>query len=85
MKILAIYDNGGETLDRYTVVVDNTTDDTMHDMLGLSEGGDAYSQWTTGQYFDGGRPNKHLGKLVNFTTLSGKTQAHIARRIFGDQ
>ena len=85
MKIIAIYDNGGETLDRYTVVIDNTTDDTLHDMLGLSEGGEGFSQWTTGQYYGGGQPNKHLGRLVQFTTLSGKTQKHIALRVFGDQ
>lgn len=87
MKIIGIYDNGGKTLDRYTVVIDNTTDDPMHDMLGLSEGSDGFSQWTSGQWFKGsdGVRNTHLGKRIRFEDLSGPTQKHIALRVFGDQ
>lgn len=86
MKILAIFDNGGATLDRYTVVTNMTGAGIQYDMLGLSEGGDGFSQWTVGYYYENnGRLNRHLGKRVQFTDLSEETQAHIARRIFGDR
>lgn len=81
MKIIAIYDNGGRTLDRYTVVTSLTGAGIMFDMLGLSEGGDGFSQWTVGQYNVTGS-NRHLGKKVHFEELSEATQAHIAGRIF---
>ena len=51
MKIRAIYDNGGKTLDRYTVVIDDnaeTFDGKWWTMLGLSEGGVGFSQFTEG-------------------------------------
>ena len=84
MKILAIYDNGGATIDRYTVVTSLTGAGIQYDMLGLSEGGEAFSQWTVGHYHaNSGRLNRHLGKRVRFEDLSENTQAHIARRIFG--
>lgn len=82
-KILAIYDNGGATLDRYTVVTDVTGAGMMFDMLGLSEGGAGFNQWTVGEYHPhDGRRNRHLGRRVRFEDLSGETQAHIAGRIF---
>jgi hypothetical protein len=52
MRITAIYDNQGETLDRYTVLTDwvekHSDNDPMRDQfmyLGLSEGGRGFSQW----------------------------------------
>lgn len=84
MKILAIYDNGGKTLDRYTVVTD-WKDGKYLMMLGMSEGGVGFSQWGSGQYNDKGQPNKHLGKRVPFETLSAATQEHIAQRVFAGE
>lgn len=81
MKIIAIYDNGGKTLDRYTVVTNLTGAGIMFDMLGLSEGGDGFSQWTVGRYNTTGG-NRHLGKRITFEQLSEATQSHIAGRIF---
>lgn len=84
MKIYDIYDNGGKTLDRYTVVIDDnqeTFSGKWWTMLGLSEGGDGFSQFSEGNYNVGGN-NRHLGKRVQFTDLSAATQKHIARRIF---
>lgn len=83
MKITAIYDNDGATLDRYTVVTDLIAQNGYgHDeieMLGLSEGSEGFSQWSTGQ--DG----SHLGKRVHFENLSEATQKHIAQRIFSEE
>ena len=83
MKVLAIFDNGGKTLDRYTVVTD-WKDGKYLMMLGLSEGGEGFSQWGSGQYTPKGN-NRHLGRLVNFTELSDKTQEHIASRVFAGE
>lgn len=84
MKIIAIYDNGGKTLDRYTVVTDIENSGFHHQMLGLNEGGDGFSQWTMGVYYDknNGHGNRHLGKRVQFENLSEATQRHIAERVF---
>ncbi len=71
-----VYDNDGATLDRYTVVVDDGDARAgMVTMLGMSEGGRAFSQWTEGQ------EGPHLGRRVSFTDLSEDTRNHIASRI----
>lgn len=75
MKITAIYDNGGKTLDRYTVVTDEPEHSGFVAMLGLSEGGNGFSQWTAGQ------AGKHLGKKVKLEDLSEDTQKHIRGRL----
>lgn len=84
MRILSIFDNGGKTLDRYTVVTDQHDGNYLM-MLGLNEGGDGFSQWSGGSYAEGrGEKNQHLGKRVQFEALSAATQKHIAERIFSD-
>lgn len=86
MKILAVYDNDGKTIDRYTVVTDVTGFGyTMHEMLGIDDqGGRSFSQWTTGQYNTDGQ-NRHLGHKIRFEDLDEVTQAHIANRVFGKE
>lgn len=78
MKITAIYDNGGKTLDRYTVVTDErfTHNRESFNALGMSEGGEGFSQWGEAM------PGRQLGRLVKFEDLSAETQAHIAMRVF---
>jgi hypothetical protein len=85
MKVTAIYDNGGKTLDRFTVFTDEEINDfdshaingrPSFNALGLGEGGDGFSQWGEAQ------PGSHLGRRVQFDTLSEATQKHIARRVF---
>lgn len=87
MKITAIYDNEGETLDRYTVITNvtelNAGGRDIMQCLGLNEGGDGFSQWSTCDYSYG--DGAHLGKRVQFEDLSAATQRHIARRVFGDE
>lgn len=84
MKVLAIFDNGGRTIDRYTVVTNLTGAGIMFDMLGCDDnGGTAFSQWTVGQYdTENGNKNRHLGKRVKFEDLNEITQRHIAERLF---
>lgn len=83
MKILAIFDNKGKTIDRYTIVL-STKNNYMYDMLGCDNiGGKAFSQFSNGQFHPtDDRHNKHLGKRIQFEKLNYKTQKHIAERIF---
>ncbi len=81
MRIKGIYDNGGKTADRYTVMfdeIDHYVGGTpMYLCLGLSSNPDSpmgYSQWCTGM------PGKHLGKKVTLKSLPKKIQDHIERR-----
>lgn len=78
-----VYDNGGATLDRYTVVIDG--EDWDHDagpglksMLGLNAGGRGISQFTDGQ------EGPHLGKRIEFSELDEETQEHIIARLQPD-
>jgi hypothetical protein len=79
MKITAIYDNGGGTLDRYTVMTDQLHNASMAMALGLASDPADFSQWT------GAQRGAHLGVIVPFEKLSAKLQEHIARRVFGKE
>ncbi len=66
--IHSIWDNGGETADRYTIVLKGG------DALGLSDNPDhpqGFSQWDHGV-----KPGSHLGKKINFNQLPKKVQDH---------
>ena len=69
--IKSIYDNGGETIDRYTVFFH----DFPGDYLGLSEGGVSVSMW--GECEEG----PHLGKKIKWDELSHETKTHIIARL----
>lgn len=84
MKITAIYDNGGRSLDRFTVVTDQPDGPQYVMMLGLAEAGRGVSQWGGGMHNPGGN-NRHLDKRIHFEDLSAKTQAHIVARVFGPE
>lgn len=95
MRILAIYDNGGKTFDRYTVITDEVDHSSQyHDALGLGTGlsPQGYSQWgtvlkTTDRYnFDNKqwRTRCDLGKRITFESLDTEHQTHIAQRLWGE-
>ena len=77
MKINTIYDNGGRTLDRYTVVTNQIHSGNYRMALGIGSDPQDFIQWT------GVTVGDHLGKVVAFETLDGKLQEHIALRVFG--
>lgn len=90
MRILAIYDNGGRTIDRYSIVTnyqpvreqmaENGDKQPLVDMLCVDDdGGHTYSQWGYG--IEG----PHLGKKVSFESLNEATQEHIVYRLFGQE
>lgn len=73
MNILKIYDNEGETFDRYTVVFDEKHNG-LYECLGLSEHPNSplgFSQWSDCKL------GNHLGKEINFNELSTELQEYI--------
>lgn len=84
MNILAIFDNDGETLDRYTIVLNEQNNGSnSYEMLGVSKGGDGFSQFTYGTY-EPDKDNSHLGKRIDYSDLDYKTAVHIAYRLCGE-
>lgn len=64
-----IYDNGGETLDRYTIFLAAGSDD----YIAASEHGSGFYQ-----HGEGGKRGRHLGKKVPFTSLSTELRIRLA-------
>jgi hypothetical protein len=71
MDIHNIWDNGGETLDRYTVVFNDFT------YLSLSENGLGVSMW--GETSE--QPGDYLGTEITLDDLSSDTIDHILYRV----
>ena len=73
MKIAKVYDNGGQTFDRYTIIFEGHPD-----ALGLSENCDSpqgFSQF--GVAVDG----RHLGRQISFEDLPENVKRHTNQRI----
>ena len=76
--ITKIYDNGGDTADRYTVFTDQhegqyyealcVNDMPTHPSYGFSQ-------------FSFGAPGEHLGKEISFDDLPDNVQAHVKQRL----
>lgn len=84
-SILALFDDGGKTVDRYTIVFNwkpaGNGEKDQWDMLAL--GNDVttpagFSQWTSGVYL---KDNAHLGKEITWEDLSLIHQKHIIMRL----
>jgi len=73
MKISKVFDNGGATFDRYTIIFEDRPD-----ALGLSGNCDSpqgFSQF--GVAIEG----RHLGKRISFKDLPENVRLHIYQRI----
>ena len=77
MQNIKVYDSGDKYLDRYAIVlVDVPTHDNYHMILGVDDcGGKYFSNFTEGKDGD------HLGKLIDFSEMSAKTQEHVRMRL----
>ena len=81
MKIIACYDNGGKTIDRYTIVFDTKHDvqGKYNECLGLSKGDEdgffGFSQFCSCTL------GRHLGKKLKFEQLPEHVQKHVKARI----
>lgn len=78
-KTMKIYDNGGKTFDRYTVIYDSG------DVIGLSlnpESPQGFSQYCGVLAEKGGMivDGPHLGKVIAFEELPENIQEHIKAR-----
>ena len=75
---IRIYDNGGKTVDRYTLVVPSVNEPNMLDMYGFNDvpyypqgfGQFAGSYGQMGSY-------SHLGKLISFDDLPDQAQRFV--------
>ena len=68
MKNISIYDNGGKTFDRITVIFDKekrqTKDGVLYECISASETGSGFYQHSEAM------KGKHLGKKIDFNKLS---------------
>jgi hypothetical protein len=80
LGIIAIYDNSGKTMDRYTVVFDTYSNEkhTQYDCLGMSNNPDDPQGFS--QMFDC-ILGKHLGKRIKFSDLPQNIQMHVEYRV----
>ena len=77
---IRVYDNGGASFDRYTVVIENDGWDDLASygnkmMLGLHSRVKLFSNFTEG------REGSHLGQLIDFNQLDSSVKDHIIRRL----
>jgi len=78
---LHVYDNGGKTIDRYTVVVRRkgwTVGPGMQPMIAMS--GEPTHPQGFSQYCEG-HEGKHLGKRISFFQLPRNVQDHVLARL----
>ena len=84
MKIKSVYDNGGKTVDRYTVVFDKI-ENSRNVCLELSENPDnpqGFSQF--GECVEELRLGEEsFGKRIKFKNLPKNVQCHVRARIRG--
>jgi hypothetical protein len=81
-KILAVYDNGGKSMDQYTIVTDNVVGSSpqrkLYGALGCSKNPthpQGFSQFGTAVL------GKHLGKRIKFAELPKNVQEHVLIRL----
>lgn len=81
-KILAVYDNGGKTMDRYSVYTDDVDHiqygKKLYMVLGMSNNPNSpqgFSQWSSGTL------GAHNGKKIAFSSLPKHIQQHVRSRL----
>ena len=75
MKIIAVYDNGRQTLDRYTIVtnsiISKNRNKYQYDAISASESGAGVFMWIECER------GKHLGQKIEFESLSKDLQKKV--------
>lgn len=77
LKVIAVYDNGGKTLDRYTIVTNCryksrvNPNRYIYEALAASETGAGFFMWVQCER------GKNLGKKINLSDLSEELQTKI--------
>ena len=76
-----VYDNGGKTIDRYTLKVESENEPGKVDYYGFSD--NPYHPQGFGQYagsYDRPRSYSHLGKLIPVASLPENAQLFVKER-----
>ena len=72
---ISIYDNGGKSLDRITIVFNKfsnyTNGQLLYDAISSSENGSGIFSWTTAM------KGRHLGKKITYNDLSDELKRRI--------
>ena len=75
MKVIAVYDNGWKSLDRYTIVVDSIVSKNrnkyQYEAISASENGLGVFMWVQCER------GKHLGKKIEFASLNKELQKKV--------
>jgi hypothetical protein len=75
MKVIAVYDNGEKSLDRYTIVVNSIVSKNrnkyQYDAISATENGLGVFMWVQCER------GKHLGKKIEFASLSKELQKKV--------
>ena len=75
MKVIAVYDNGGKSLDRYTIVVNSVVSKNrnkyQYDAISASENGLGVFMWVQCER------GRNLGKKIEFASLSKELQKKV--------
>ena len=75
MKVIAVYDNGGKSLDRYTIVVNSVVSKNrnkyQYDAISASENGLGVFMWVQCER------GRHLGQKIEFASLSKELQKKV--------
>jgi hypothetical protein len=87
-KIIAVYDNCGETIDRYTVVLSQeympTNRGSHYNCLALSEDPTSplgFSQFSECVLLTPIKETNHMGKRIRLTDLPKNVQKHVKERL----
>ena len=70
MKVISVYDNGGKSLDRYTIVSKNRNK-YQYDSISASESGAGVFMWVQCER------GRHLGKKIEFASLAKELQKKV--------
>ena len=75
MKVTAVYDNGGKSLDRYTIVVNSIVSKNRnkynYNAISASENGAGVFMWIECER------GKHLGQKIEFASLNKELQKKV--------
>ena len=77
---VSVYDNGGRTADRYTVVFDAQRETAPRTFLALGLSGRPDSPQGVSQFTTAVK-GRHLGRRIGFACLPANVQAHVRTRL----
>lgn len=78
--VIAVYDNGGKSIDRYTVVLNERIGKDKYGAFALSHNPDSPQGFS--QHIEVVM-GSHLGKKIKFLSLPKNVQTHVYRRLLG--